>query len=188
MFISLIIIVLAIVIIAWIFSVYNSIIKLRNTTDESLGQIATQLQRRFDLIPNLVETVKGYASHEENTFKEITEARNASENALKSKNIDDITKADEAFGKAMLSVNAVAEAYPDLKASQNFSQLQEELTTTENKVSFSRQAFNSSVLDYNNRIQTVPGNIIAGIFHFQPKDMFQLEDEEAKKAPKVSFN
>lgn len=178
---------LAVVIIVWAFKTYNKLVALRNTTDESFAQIATQLQRRFDLIPNLVETVKGYAAHEQSTFDLITKARVAAGNAAQSGSATEVTKAEKAFGEAQMAIHAVAEAYPDLKASQNFQSLQEELATTENKVTFARQYFNTSVMEYNTKVQSVPSNIIAAFGKFKVKDMFEIESEEARKAPKVSF-
>lgn len=179
-------VVLALVIV-WAFVVYNRLVRLRNTVDESFAQIDTQLQRRYDLIPNLVETVKGYAAHEKETLQAVTDARTASKQALDSKNIGDVQKAEAAFDKAMVAINAVGEAYPDLKASANFQQLQEELATTENKVSFARQYYNESVNTYNTATQKAPDLVVAKMFGFKQKDFFKVETDEARKVPKVEF-
>lgn len=167
--------------------IYNNLVKLRNRVDNSWAQISTQLQRRYDLIPNLVETVKGYAKHESETLGAITEMRASIRDKVKSDDPKVAAEAAKAMDQAMVSVNAVAEAYPDLKASQNFLSLQEELSTTENKVSFARQAYNDSVNVYNDKVQTVPSNIVARVAGFTTRDFFEIEDEEARRAPQVQF-
>lgn len=167
--------------------IYNNLVKLRNRVDNSWAQISTQLQRRYDLIPNLVETVKGYAKHESETLGAITEMRASIRDKVKSDDPKVAAEAAKAMDQAMVSVNAVAEAYPDLKASQNFLSLQEELSTTENKVSFARQAYNDSVNVYNDKVQTVPSNIVARVAGFTTRDFFEVEDEEARRAPQVQF-
>lgn len=182
-----ILILIAVVLVVWAIKMYNTLIDLRNRVEEGQSQIATQLQRRYDLIPNLVETVKGYASHEQATFENVTRARNIAGQAAKSEDPADFARAEKAFGEAMVDINAVAEAYPDLKANQNFQQLQEELSATENRVAASRQYYNDSVYEYNTKRETVPSNIIAGMFSFERKDFFDVETEEARRAPTVEF-
>lgn len=168
-------------------AINNSIIRKRNTVDEALGHIETQLQRRFDLIPNLVETVKQYAAHERNTLAEVTAARNAAGDALRDHSIQGVQEATKQLDKAALTIAAVAESYPQLQASTNFLELQEELTTTENKVAFARQHYNQSAKDFNTGIQTIPGSWVAA-GRFQPYSMFEVEEPAARKAPKVSFD
>lgn len=170
-----------------VIGMYNSLVKSRNRVDNAWSQISTQLQRRFDLIPNLVETVKGYAKHESETLAEVTKMRTSIADKVQSDDPKKAAEAAKAMDDAMVSVNAVAEAYPDLKASQNFLNLQEELTSTENKISFARQSYNDSVLSYNNEVQVFPKNIIASVFSFTKREFFEVESEEAKKAPKVEF-
>jgi LemA protein len=170
-------------IIFYLWLTYNSLIVLRERIKEALSSIDVQLKRRADLIPNLVETVKGYAKHEKTVFESVTKARSAMMGAgsLKEK-----AAAEDMLTGALKSLFAVAEAYPDLKASDNFKHLQEELTDTENKISYSRQFYNSNVLDYNAKIQTFPANLIATRFKFTEKEFFEAE-EAAKKEVKVSF-
>jgi LemA protein len=163
--------------------VYNSLVSLRNRCENAWSQIDVQLRRRNDLIPNLVETVKGYAAHEKKTFEKVTEARAAMANA---KTVKEAANADNLLTGALKSLFAVAENYPDLKANQNFMQLQEELTTTENKIAYARQFYNDSVFKYDTKRQTFPNNIVAGIFNFVDRDYFEVE-EAAKAVPKVDF-
>jgi len=163
--------------------VYNGLIGLRNQCENGWSQIDVQLKRRNDLIPNLVETVKGYAAHERGTFQAITEARAAMANA---KTVKEKAEADGLITGALKSLFAVVENYPQLKANENFMQLQEELTTTENKISYSRQFYNDAVMKYDTARQVFPSNIIANIFRFQDKDYFQVVEAE-KAVPKVSF-
>lgn len=174
-------------ILIWAIKAYNSLIELRNRVDEGQSQIATQLQRRYDLIPNLVETVKGYAAHEQKTFDSVTQARSLQKQAADSKDPADFAKAEQAFGDAMVNVNAVAEAYPELKANENFQQLQNELTGTENRVAASRQYYNDSVYEYNTKRETFPTNIIAKMFKFLRSEFFEVETEAARHAPTVEF-
>jgi LemA protein len=163
---------------------YNRFVVLRNRIENAFAQIDVQLKRRADLIPNLIEVVKGYAKHEKKVFTDVTEARSA---VLKAQTIPEKAKADNMMTAALKSVFAVAEAYPKLEASENFRMLQEELSGTESKIAYSRQAYNDSVLSYNNGIEMFPGNVIAGMFTFKPKDMFKAEEAE-KAAVKVSFD
>ena len=163
---------------------YNSLIGLRNQVKNAWSQIDVQLKRRHDLIPNLIETAKGYMQHERQTFESITQARSQ---AIGAKSIDQKTKAEGNLNQAMGKFFLVVENYPDLKANKNFLTLQEELTSTENKISFSRQAYNDQVLFFNNKIQMFPSNIIAGMFSFTREEFFQLEDKTEREVPKVKF-
>ncbi|MSO78689.1 MAG: LemA family protein [Acidimicrobiia bacterium] len=166
--------------------IYNSLIRSRNRVDNSWSQIDVQLKRRYDLIPNLVETVKGYAAHEKQTLEAVTAARAGAINAQKSGNVQDQAQAENVLSGALKSLFAVSEAYPDLKANQNFLQLQEELTSTEDRIAYARQFYNDSVLNYNNSIQVFPKNILAGMFNFEKREFF--EGEAAAQGPvKVEF-
>jgi LemA protein len=178
-----ILVVLAIVAIALV-TLYNRFVRLRNRVDNAWAQIEVQLKRRWDLIPNLVETVKGYAAHERETFQSVTEARAAAQGAQ--------TPAESAQAEGLLSqalgrLFAVAEAYPELQADENFRQLQTELAETENRIAVSRQVYNDTVLTYNNSIQTAPGVFLAGPFGFTKREFFDVEDEAQREAPQVSF-
>lgn len=170
------------VILLWVIVVYNSFISLVNQTKNAWADIDVQLKRRASLIPNLVEIVKGYAKHEKGVFEEVTKARSALVNA---KNPPQAAAADNMLTNALKSLFAVAEAYPNLRASENFSKLQEDLTDTENKIEASRRFYNANVRDLNTKIEIFPYNIIAGIFNFQKQTFFEA-DEEAKKEMKVS--
>jgi LemA protein len=163
---------------------YNSLITLRNRCDNAWSQVDVQLRRRYDLIPNLVETVKGYAKHESGVFERVTQARTAAVNA---QTVKEQGQAENVLTGALKSLFAVAEAYPDLKANQNFLMLQEELAGTEGKVAYARQFYNDVVMKFNMRQQVFPSNIIADMFGFKIKDYFQIEDEVAKGPVKVSF-
>jgi LemA protein len=181
-----VIIVLALIaaVVLFVVSIYNSLIKLRNQVKNAWSQIDVQLKRRHDLIPNLIETVKGYMDHERDTLENITKARSQ---AVQAEGVGDKAKAEGELTQALGKFNLVVENYPDLKANQNFLSLQEELTSTENKISFSRQSYNDQVLFYNNKIQMFPSNIIAGMFKFIEEEFFEIEDEKEKEVPKVSF-
>ena len=176
--------VVIVLLIIFIIGIYNSLVRLRNQVDNSWSQIDVQLKRRHDLIPNLVETAKGYMQHERGTFEAITEARSQ---AMGAKSVADASKAEGALGEALSKFMLVVENYPDLKANQNFLSIQEELTSTENKIAFSRQNYNDQVLFVNNKIQMFPSNIIAGMFNFKKRDFFEIEDVAEKEVPKVSF-
>jgi LemA protein len=176
-----------VILIFFVIGAYNSLVALRNMLKNAWAQIDVQLKRRYDLIPNLVETVKGYAKHERETFEMVTKARNLAQ-AASSSGIAERGKLEGELGMALGRLLAVAEAYPELKANTNFLALQEELTSTENKISFSRQAYNDSVLQFNNKIQMFPSNIIAGMFHFIAAEFFQTTTPAEREAPKVSFN
>jgi len=181
-----IIVVLAIlaIVILWGVAVYNGLIGLRNRVREAWAQIEVQLKRRYDLIPNLVNTVKGYAAHEKGVFERVSEAR---AKAIAGGSVAERAQSENMLTSALKSVFAVAEAYPQLKANENFLALQEELSSTENKISFARQHYNESVMGFNTRIQTVPNNIIAGLANFKPEQMFEIEDAAQREAPKVQF-
>jgi LemA protein len=171
-----------IVVLAFIlFIIYNSLITLRVRVDEAWSDITVQLKRRLDLIPNLVETVKGYAKHESGVFTAVTEAR---ANALNAKGVKETATADNQFEGALKSLFAVAESYPDLKANQNFVELQQELVDTEDKIQASRRFYNGGVRDLNTKIQTFPSNIIAGMFNFKNREFFELGEAEQKIAEK----
>lgn len=174
-------ILIAAVIYVWL--TYNSLVVLRERIKEALSSIDVQLKRRTDLIPNIVETVKGYAKHEKGVFEKVTEARSA---IMGAKSVKDKAAAENMLEGALKSLFAVAEAYPDLKASDNFKELQQELTDTENKISYSRQFYNSNVLDFNARIQTFPVNIVASRFKFTKQEFFEASGED-KKEVKVQF-
>ncbi len=177
---------IAIVVLVFMFiGFYNSLIRLRNQVKNAWSQIDVQLKRRHDLIPNLIETTKGYMKHEQDTLKAITEARSK---AMGADSVGDKSKAESALSGAMSKFFVVVENYPDLKANQNFLALQEELTSTENKIAFSRQSYNDQVLFFNNKIQMFPSSIIAGMFNFKQEDFFELEDKTERAVPKVDFS
>ena len=180
----LILIILIVVVALVVISMYNSLVRLRNQVKNAWSQIDVQLKRRHDLIPNLIETVKGYMHHERDTLENITKARSQ---AVQAESVGDKAKAEGELTKALGKFNLVVENYPDLKANQNFLSLQEELTSTENKISFSRQNYNDQVLFYNNKIQVFPSNIIAGMFSFKAEEFFEIEEASEREVPKVSF-
>ena len=182
-----VIIVLAVVgvIILAVIGFYNSLVRLRNQVKNAFSQIDVQLKRRHDLIPNLVETAKGYMKHERETLDSVTQARSQ---AMGAGSVGEKSQAESALSGAMSKFFLVVENYPDLKANQNFLALQEELTSTENKIAFSRQWYNDQVLFYNNKIQMFPSNIVAGMFKFEEEEFFEIEDKAEKEVPKVSFS
>jgi LemA protein len=163
---------------------YNRFVRLRNRVDNAWAQIEVQLKRRWDLIPNLVETVKGYAAHERETFQNVTEARAAAQQA---RSPAESAQAEGLLGQALGRLFAVAEAYPELQADENFRQLQSEVAETENRIAVSRQVYNDTVLTFNNAIQTVPGVFFAGPFGFTKREFFDVEDDAEREAPRVSF-
>ena len=173
-----------VVLVLWAIFAYNRFIALINNAKEAWSDIDVQLKRRYDLIPNLVNTVKGYAAHESSTFDKVTQARTA---AMSASNVADKGKAENMLSGALKSVFALAEAYPDLKANQNFLSLQTELSDTENKIQASRRFYNGNVRDLNIAIEAFPGNVIAGIFHFVKMELFALEEEAAKQPVEVKF-
>ncbi len=162
---------------------YNRLVRLRNRVENAWAQVDVQLKRRYDLIPNLVETVKGYASHERGTFEAVTEARTRAQAAG---TVQEQAGAENMLSQALGRLFAVAEAYPELQADENFRQLQDELAQTENRIAVSRQVYNDTVLTYNNAIQTVPGVLVAGPFGFTKRDFFEAE-EATREAPRVAF-
>jgi LemA protein len=174
---------LALLALIFIVVVYNRLVRLRNRTQNAWAQVDVQLRRRYDLIPNLVETVKGYASHERATFEEVTKARTAAQQA---QTVPEQAQAENALTAAIGRLFAVAEQYPQLRATENFQELQASLQDTEQKIAVSRQVYNDTVLTYNNAIQTVPTNVIAGMFNFAPREFFEIE-EPVREAPQVRF-
>jgi len=174
----------ALVLVVWVIGVYNSLVGLRNQVKNAWAQIDVQLKRRHDLIPNLVETVKGYAKHESGTLEAVIAARNQ---AVKATSVDEQIKAEQALGGALGRLMVVMEAYPDLKANQNFLSLQEELTSTENKIGFARQYYNDEVMKYNTRLESFPANMVAGPFQFKPASFFEVTNEKEREAPQVKF-
>ena len=164
---------------------YNGLVRARNEVKNAWSQIDVQLKRRHDLIPNLVETVKGYAAHERGTLDAVVKARQQAIAA--SGNVAEAVKAENALSQTLRSLFAVAEAYPDLKANQNFLALQEELASTENKIGFARQYYNDSAMRFKNRIEVFPSNIFANVFGFAPEPFFQVETEAEKQPPQVKF-
>ena len=175
---------IGIVAVLFVVGIYNALVRLRNQVDNAWSQIDVQLKRRHDLIPNLVETAKGYMQHERGTFEAITEARSK---AMGAHGPAEAGKAEGMLSDALSKFMLVVENYPDLKANQNFLSLQETLTSTENKIAFARQGYNDQVLFYNNKIQMVPSNIIAGMFSFTKRDFFEIENEAEREVPKVQF-
>ena len=186
---------IVVALIAWVVGIYNNLVNLRNRVKNAFAQIDVQLTRRHDLIPNLVEAVKGYMSHERETLEAVINARNSAVSNLDAakadpSNAEAIKKlgaSEGALGAALGRLFALSEAYPDLKANQNMMQFQEELASTENKVAFSRQAFNDTVLQYNNSVQNFPNNLIAGFFSFALASFLEIESEEKREVPEVSF-
>ena len=176
-------IIIAILVIA-VIAIYNNLVRLRQKVKNSWSQIDVQLQRRFDLIPNLVETVKGYMEHENEVLTRVAELRTSWANAG---SVAEKADLDNQLSGALKTIMAVSENYPDLKANQNFSELQQELQNTENKISFSRQFYNDSVTMYNTKLEVIPSNIIASMFNFKPEELFKVESEEARKNVKVDF-
>jgi len=182
---GLLILLIVVVVLALIaIGIFNNLVLLRKRCDSSWAQIDVQLKRRYDLIPNLVETAKGYLKHEREVLENVTKAR---QQAIDVTGVKEQAKAENMLTSTLRTLFAVAENYPDLKANQNMLALQEELASTENKISFARQNYNDVALDYNTRIAQVPANIFATAFNFKPRDFFELEDVAEKKAPKVSF-
>jgi len=180
-----IIVVIVVLLVIWFVVSYNRLVRFRNRIDSAWSQIGVQLERRHDLIPNLVETVKGYAAHEKGTLEGVVEARNAAIQA-KSAGPEQQAQAENMLTGALRQLFALAEAYPDLKANQNFLALQEELTSTEDKIAYARQFYNDEVLKYDNRLETIPSKFIAGMFNFTPREYFKAE-EGATEVPRVQF-
>ena len=187
---------LAVILIVWGIGIYNRLVALRNRYQNAFAQIEVQLKRRHDLIPNLVETVKGYMAHERETLEAVTEARNTAAAAAKAVAGDptngaamkSLVGAEGTLSGLLSNLNVSMEAYPDLKASQNMMQVQEELTSTENKVAFARQGYNDAVMHFNVQRESFPDSIIAGMFNFQEAQMFEVEDDKVREVPKVDFS
>lgn len=190
-------VILAIIVVLglWVAGIYNSLVSLRNRFKNAFAQIDVQLKRRYDLIPNLVEIAKGYLKHERETLENVTKARNiaytasqaAAANPADSNAIKNLVSAEAGLTGALSRLMVVSEQYPDLKANQNMMQLTEELTSTENKIAFARQAYNDSVMTYNTTRETFPNVIFAGMFGFLPAELFKIEDATERNAPKVQF-
>jgi len=177
--------VILVLVVLSVIAMYNSLVRLRNQVDNAWSQIDVQLKRRHDLIPNLVETAKGYMQHERGTFEAITKARSQAMNA---RSVSESSQAEGSLGDALSNFMLVVENYPDLKANQNFLSVQEELASTENKISFSRQSYNDQVLFFNNKIQVFPSNVIAGMFSFGKRDFFEIKTATEREVPKVDFS
>jgi LemA protein len=163
---------------------YNKLVRLRNHAENAWAQVDVQLRKRYDLIPNLVEAVKGYAAHERGVFEEVTEARTRAQQA---QGVQDQAQAENALTAAIGRLFAVAEAYPELRATENFQQLQAQLSEVEGQIAVARQVYNDTVLSYENALETVPTSVIAGIFNFRPREYFEVEDAAMREAPQVSF-
>ena len=174
MLVLIVVIALVVLLALYVIVTYNGLVSLRNRIENAWAQIDVQLTRRYDLIPNLVETVKGYAAHERETLDAVIQARNA---GMAAQSPHDKAAAENKITGALKSLFALSEAYPDLKANQNFAQLQEELTGTEGRIAYARQFYNDTVYRYNTKIQSFPGNVLAGIFRFQEREYFQADDE-----------
>ena len=191
-----VILVVLVVIVFWVVGIYNRLVNLRNRVRNAFSQIDVQLTRRYDLIPNLIEAVKGYMAHERNTLEAVIQARNSAVAGLKTASADPtnpqaiqaLAAAEATLGGTLGRLFALAESYPDLKANQNMLQFQEELGATENKVAFARQAFNDSVMTYNTACESVPSNFIAGSFGFKQAEFLEIEEPEKRAAPKVAFS
>ena len=175
---------IVVVLIIAVIGMYNSLVQSKIKVDNAWSQIDVQLQRRFDLIPNFIETVKGYMTHEKETFEKIASLRTSWANA---NSVSEKAELDNQLSTTLKTIMAVSENYPELKANQNFSELSEELRNTENKISFSRQFYNDTVPMYNTKLQVFPSNIIAGMFNFKARDLFKAESDEARRNVKVDF-
>jgi len=187
MALSTIILILVLMIGGWMVISYNRLVTLKNRAKEAWADIDVQLKRRYDLIPNLVETVKGYAAHEKEVFEKVTEARTRAIGARESGNLKKMVEAENYLSQTLKTLFAVAENYPDLKASQNFLELQRELRDTEDKIMYARRFYNSNVRDLNTAIESFPTNIVASIFGFKKMDLFEISVPEEREAPKVKF-
>src|SRR4029453_2053744 len=179
-----VLIVILVVLVGIVVAIYNRLVRLRNRCENAWAQVDVQLRRRYDLVPNLVEAVKGYAAHERQTFEEVTKARTAAQQA---QGVQEQAQAENLLTQAIGRLFAVAEAYPELRAQENFQQLQAQLAETEGKIAIARQVYNDAVLTYDNALETVPTNIVAGIFSFEPREYFEVEEPAAREAPRVHF-
>ena len=182
---TLIIIAILVIIAFAAVGIYNGLVKLRNTSEQAWSDVDVQLKRRYDLIPNLVETVKGYASHEKETFEKVVQARNQ---AMGASSPGEKAQAENFLQSTLKSLFALAEAYPELKANQNFLDLQDELSKIEEQIQLARRYYNAVVRDLNTKIESVPSNIVANMFHFEKREYFELDSEEQRETPKVDFN
>ena len=190
-----VLLVIVLVLGAWVAGIYNALVNLRNRFKNAFAQIDVQLKRRYDLIPNLVETAKGYLKHERETLEAVIKARNialaaaqsAAANPADANAVRTLASAEGGLTGALSRLMVVSEQYPELKANQNMMQLTEELTSTENKIAFARQAYNDSVMTYNNAREVFPNVIFAGVFGFQPAELFKIDDPTERNAPKVQF-
>ena len=185
MIVEIIIAVIVAIIVIWFIAAYNGFVKANNNVQESFATMDVYMKKRYDLIPNLVETVKGYAKHESETFQKVTEARNMAQSAS---SVEDKVQGENILTGALKSLFAVAEAYPELKANQNFMDLQKQLQQVEQDIANSRKYYNAVVKQFNNKCQMFPSNIVAGMFHYGPKPMFEVENEEERQNVKVDFN
>lgn len=176
--------IILVVLVLWLIFAYNGLVSLKNQTKEAWSDIDVQLKRRYDLIPNIVETVKGYAAHEKSAFEAVTNAR---AKALGAQGVAEKGAADSIVTSALKSIFAIAEAYPQLRAVESFTKLQEELSDTENKIQAARRFYNGNVRDLNTKIESFPSNLVAGMFHFEKQEFFQLDNDAAKEPVKVSF-
>ncbi len=184
-----------VVLVIFVIAAYNGLVQLRNRYKNAFAQIDVQLKRRHELIPNLVETAKGFMKHERETLEAVIQARNAAESARQQANVNvgdaasiqGLAQAESGLGGTLGRLFALSESYPDLKSNQNMLQLQEELTSTESKVAFARQAYNDSVMNYNNKIEMFPSNLIAGVFSFVPATLFEVSDDSERESVKVEF-
>ena len=177
-------VVAVVIVVAILVAIYNRLVRLRNRCENAWAQVDVQLRRRYDLIPNLVEAVKGYAAHERGTFEEVTRARTAAQQA---QGVQEQAQAENLLTQAIGRLFAVAEQYPQLRATENFQQLQAQLSETETKIAVARQIYNDTVLTYDNALETVPTNVVAGIFNFEAREYFEVEEPAAREAPRVTF-
>jgi LemA protein len=184
LWVVLVIVALVLLVAILLVTLYNRLVRLRNRAENAWAQVDVQLRRRYDLIPNLVETVKGYASHERATFEEVTKARTAAQQA---QTVQEQAKAENILTQAIGRLFAVAEQYPELRATENFQQLQTQLEETEGKIAVSRQVYNDAVLTYDTALETVPTNIVGNMFRFQVREYFEVEEPAAREAPRVQF-
>ena len=184
LWVVLVIVALVLLVAILLVTLYNRLVRLRNRAENAWAQVDVQLRRRYDLIPNLVETVKGYASHERATFEEVTKARTAAQQA---QTVQEQAKAENMLTQAIGRLFAVAEQYPELRATENFQQLQTQLEETEGKIAVSRQVYNDAVLTYDTALETVPTNIVGNMFSFQAREYFEVEEPVAREAPRVQF-
>jgi LemA protein len=184
LWIVLVIVAIALLVALLLIVLYNRLVRLRNRAENAWAQVDVQLRRRYDLIPNLVETVKGYASHERTTFEEVTKARTAAQQA---QTVQEQAKAENILTEAIGRLFAVAEQYPELRATENFQQLQGQLEETEGKIAVSRQVYNDAVLTYDTALETVPTNIVGNMFSFKAREYFEVEEPAAREAPRVQF-